>query len=423
MKKRVIIASALLVSSFAIAQKSELRDADKALDKGSAAEAKTTLQSLASTIESADDKYKAQYYFLLGKTHADLAKKGGDDADYQKAVENLNKLVEFEKTFKNKYTDEATEILNGLSGDIVNAAIEDNNNKEFSKAANKLFMAYQMTDNQDYLYYAASSAVQGGDYDIALEHYLKLNELGYTGESTAYLAVNKETGETENLGSEQNRDLMVKTGQYTDPSEEETESRYPEIIKNIALIYNEKGETEKATEAIKDARAANPDDMNLLLTEANMYIQAGDKAKFQSLMEEAIQKDPSNPTLYYNLGVITAEQGNNEQAGEYYKKAIELDPQNENAYLNLASMTLSSEQDLVNEMNSLGNSAADNKRYDELKQEREELYHSAVPYLEKLLTINPSNIDAVRTLMNIYGTLGEQDKFMEMKEKLAGLEQ
>lgn len=423
MKKRVLIASALLVSSFAIAQKSELRDADKALDKGSAAEAKSTLQSLASTIESADDKYKAQYYFLLGKTHADLAKKGGEDADFQKAVENLNKLVEFEKTYKTKYTDEATEILNGLSGDIVNAAIEDNNNKEFAKAANKLYMAYQMTDNQDYLYYAASSAVQGSDYDTALEYYLKLNELEYTGESTAYLAVNKETGETENLGSEQNRDLMVKTGQYTDPSQEETESRYPEIIKNIALIYNEKGETEKAAAAIKDAREANPDDMNLLLTEANMYIQAGDKAKFQSLMEEAIEKDPTNATLYYNLGVITAEQGNNEQAAKYYKKAIELDPENENAYLNMASLTLSREQDIVSEMNGLGNSTADNKRYDELKQEREDLYSSAVPYLEKLLTINPSNIDAVRTLMNIYGTLGQQDKYTEMKEKLATLEQ
>lgn len=423
MKKRVLIASALLVSSFAIAQKSELKDADKALDNGSAAEAQSTLQSLASTIESADDKYKAQYYFLLGKTHADLAKKGGNDTDYQKAVENLNKLIEFEKSYKTKYTEEATELLNGLSGDIVNAAIEDNNNKEFSKAANKLYMAYQMTDNQDYLYYAASSAVQGSNYDTALEYYLKLNELEYTGESTAYMAVNKETGETENLGTEQNRDLMVKTGQYTDPSQEETESRYPEIIKNIALIYNEKGETEKAAAAIKDAREANPDDMNLLLTEANMYIQAGDKAKFQSLMEEAIQKDPSNPTLYYNLGVITAEQGNNEQATKYYEKAIELDPKNENAYLNLASLTLSKEQGIVTEMNSLGNSVVDNKRYDELKQEREDLYTSAVPYLEKLLTINPSNIDAVRTLMNIYGTLGEQDKFAAMKEKLATLEQ
>lgn len=210
MKKRVIIALALLVSSFAIAQKSELRDADKALKSGSLAEAKSALQSLASTIESAEDKYKAQYYFLLGKTHADLAKNGGEESDYQLAFENLNRLVEFEKTFKKKYTDEATEILNGLSGDIVNAAIEDNNNKEFSKAANKLFMAYQMTDNQDYLYYAASSSVQGNDLDNALAYYLELKDLGYTGESTAYMAVNKETGEAENLGTEQNRDLLVK---------------------------------------------------------------------------------------------------------------------------------------------------------------------------------------------------------------------
>ncbi|MCF8715750.1 tetratricopeptide repeat protein [Joostella atrarenae] len=423
MKKQVLLASAILASSFAVAQKSELRDAEKALDNGSAAEAKTTLQSLSSTIESADDKYKAEYYFLTGKTYADLAKKGGADADYEKAVASLNELIAFEKEYKTKYTDDAKEILNNLSGDIVNAAVEDNKNENFAGAANKLHMAYEMTDNEDYLYFAASSAVNGGEYDTALSYYEKLKELGYTGESTAYMAVNKETGEVENLGSEQNRDLMVKTGEYSDPTEEKTESRMPEIVKNIALIYNEKGETEKAAAAIKDARAANPDDINLLLTEANMYIKMGDKAKFQSLMEEAIQKDPKNPTLYYNLGVILAEQGNKEKAKEYYEKALELDPENENVYLNMSSLILSGEREMVEEMNGLGNSAADNKRYDELKAEREAIYKSAVPYLEKLLTVNPNNVDAIRTLMNIYGTIGEQAKFTEMKEKLAALEQ
>ncbi|MCM5663441.1 tetratricopeptide repeat protein [Galbibacter mesophilus] len=423
MKKQVLLASAVLVSSFAMAQRSELRDAEKALDNGSAAQAKTTLQALSSTIESADDKYKAEYYFLTGKTYADLAKKSGADADYEKAVEFLNKTIEFEKSYKTKYTDDANEVLNNLSGDIVNAAVEDNKNQNFEGAAKKLHMAYEMTDNQDYLYFAASSAVNGGNFDTALGYYEQLKDAGYTGESTAYVATNKETGEVENLGTEQNRDLMVKSGQYTDPKEEKTESRMPEIVKNIALIYNEKGETEKAAEAIKEARAANPDDINLLLTEANMYIKMGDKAKFQSLMEEAIQKDPNNPTLYYNLGVILGEQGNKEKAQEYYEKAMELDPENENVYLNMASLILSDERAMVEEMNGLGNSAADNKRYDELKAEREALYKSAAPYLEKLLTINPKNVDAVRTLMNIYGTTGEQAKYKEMKEKLATLEQ
>ncbi|EIJ37337.1 tetratricopeptide repeat protein [Galbibacter orientalis] len=423
MKKQVLLASAILVSSFAIGQKSELRDAEKALDKGSAAEAKSTLESLSSSIESADDKYKAEYYFLTGKTYADLAKKGGADSDYEKAVSSLNELIEFEKGYKTKYTDEAKEILEKLSGDVVNAAVEDNKNENFAGAANKLHMAYEMTGNEDYLYFAASSAVNGGDFDNALTYYEQLKDSGYTGESTSYLAVNKETGEVENLGSEQNRDLMIKTGGYSDPTEEKTESRMPEIVKNIALIYNEKGETDKAAAAIKEARAANPDDMNLLLTEANMYIKMGDKAKFQSLMEEAIQKDPNNPTLYYNLGVILAEQGNKEKAKEYYEKALELDPENENVYLNMASLILSDEKSIVEEMNGLGNSSTDNKRYDELKAQREGLYKSAVPYLEKLLTVNPDNIDAVRTLMNIYGTIGEPEKYKAMKDKLATLEQ
>ncbi|QLE00016.1 tetratricopeptide repeat protein [Galbibacter sp. BG1] len=423
MKKQVLLASAILVSSFAMAQRSELRDAEKALDNGSAAEAKSTLDALSSTIESADDKYKAEYYFLTGKTYADLAKKGGADADFENAVKFLNKTIEFEKSYKTKYTDDAKEVLNNLSGDIVNAAVEDNKNQNFKGASKKLHMAYEMTDNQDYLYFAASSAVNGGDYDTALGYYEQLKDAGYTGESTAYMATNKETGEVENLGTEQNRDLMVKSGQYSDPTEEKTESRMPEIVKNIALIYNEKGETEKAAEAIKEARAANPDDVNLLLTEANMYIKMGDKAKFQSLMEEAIQKDPNNATLYYNLGVILAEQGNKEKAQEYYEKSLELDPENENVYLNMASLILSDEREMVEEMNGLGNTSADNKRYDELKAEREALYSSAAPYLEKLLTINPKNIDAVRTLMNIYGTTGEQDKYKAMKEKLAELEQ
>ncbi len=234
--------------------------------------------------------------------------------------------------------------------------------------------------------------------------------------------MNKETGEEEDLGDKTQRDLMVKTGEYIKPTERESESRYPEIVKNIALIYSQQGKVDEAIAAVKEARAQNPKDINLILAEANLYIKLDDKEKFKVLMEEAIAEEPDNAALYYNLGVINAEMGNKEDARNYYNKAIELDPNQENYYMNLAALELSEETPLIEEMNNLGNTKKDNLRYDELKQKREDIYRSAIPHLEKLLSLNPENVDALKTLMNIYGNLGETVKFKEYKTKVESIE-
>ncbi len=420
MKKKIFIFSALLISSLSIAQKKELRDAEKALKKGSIAEAKSALESVESSISSADDKYKAKYYFLDGKLNYEEAKSGGNaDASYQKAVESFKELIAVEKeSGSEKYTGEASQLIQSISADLVNSAVEDNQNQDYAEAAKKLYMAYQLdTTNQDYLYYAASSAVNGEDYDTALKYYEELKELGYTGEAVKYYATNKETGEKEELPKDQ-RDLMIKAGTHEKPEDEKTESRFPEIVKNIALIYSQKGDNEKAIEAVKEARKVDPEDVNLLMTEANLYIKLGQKDKFKEVMEQAIQKDPNNAMLYYNLGVITGEQGDKEQARKYYEKAIELDPKYEASYMNMASLILGEEVAIVDEMNSLGTSKADNKRYDELKAKREGLYKEAVPYLEKILELNPNSVEATKTLMNIYGSIGEDAKYKELKSKL-----
>ncbi|MCQ0112684.1 tetratricopeptide repeat protein [Zhouia amylolytica] len=426
MKKQVLVVSTLLITAFSFAQKNELKDADKALKGGDVAGAKAAIEAASPLIANADDKYKAEFYFLKGKTYFDMAQKGMDATNsFKTSLESFNELIEFEKSYKQKYTDEAKEVMAQMSGALVNSAVEDNKQNNYASAADKLYMAYQLDkeNNKDYLYFAASSAVNGGDYDTALDYYTQLKDIGYTGVSTQYVATNVETGEEEVFSSKQQRDLMIKANSHNNPAEKVTESRLPEIVKNIALIYTQKGDTEKAIEAIQDARAANPDDINLLLTEANLYIKMDDKVKFQNLMEEAIQKDPNNPSLYYNLGVITAEQGDAEKAKEYYKKSLALDPENENTNLNMASLILSGEQDIVDQMNSLGTSSADNKKYDELKSQREDIHRSSIPYLEKVLEINPENPDAIRTLMNIYRGLGESAKFKEMQAKLESIQQ
>ena len=68
-------------------------------------------------------------------------------------------------------------------------------------------------------------------------------------------------------------------------------------------------------------------------------------------------------------------------------------------------------------MNSLGTSRADNVKYDVLKKKREDLYRECVPILKKLIEINKDE-EAIRTLMNIYGTLGNNEGFIEMKKMI-----
>ena len=59
---------------------------------------------------------------------------------------------------------------------------------------------------------------------------------------------------------------------------------------------------------------------------------------------------------------------------------------------------------------------------DELKKIREDLYLQCVPILKDLVDLN-QNIEAVRTLMNIYGTLGDNQGYMEMKNLRDQLDQ
>ncbi len=109
--------------------------------------------------------------------------------------------------------------------------------------------------------------------------------------------------------------------------------------------------------------------------------------------------------------------GDSKSAKKYYQKAIEIDPTYEAAYFNLTSLILSGESAIVDEMNTLGTSRADNARYDVLKISREALYLECVPLLKKLIDIN-KNREAISTLMNIYGTIGDNEGYMKMKKML-----
>jgi tetratricopeptide (TPR) repeat protein len=421
MKKQFIVALALLVSTLSFSQKSELKTAEKAIKSGNFADAKSAIESAESLIANADDKLKAKFYFLKGK--ALYADGKGADADIKKAIESFNMVQKVEGSTKGKYGSSIGELKSNMLNNFLTKANAALQSKDYAASAIDFNNAYRMSPNDTlYLYYAASTAVSGQDYGTSLKYYEELRDLGYQGVAMEYTAVNKESGEVENFDNKEIRDLSLKAGTHIVPKDKESDSKSAEIVKNIALIHLSNGDNEKAIDAMKLAREQNPDDLGLLISEANVQLKMGNKDRFKELMEEATTKDPDNAELQYNLGVIAAEAGESEAAKKYYEKAISLDPSYVDAYNNMAVIILSEDAPLIEEMNTLGTSSADNKRYDELRAERQKIFEAAIPYLETTFKLKPKDIQAAKTLMNIYQSTFKTDKYKEMKAKVEELE-
>jgi Tfp pilus assembly protein PilF len=156
----------------------------------------------------------------------------------------------------------------------------------------------------------------------------------------------------------------------------------------------------------------------LILTEAELYLKVNDFPTYTKLINEALEKNPNNVDLIYNLGVVSANANNIVEAEKYYRRALEINPNYFNANLNLAELKLRGDEKFVIEINKLGTSEKDNKRYEVLKAEREKNFKSVLPYLEKAVELEPTNDPARKTLISVYNALEMTDKAKALKNKM-----
>lgn len=472
--KYVILASALLISVSSFAQKDQIKAAEKALKNGNAAEAVATLKQAETTIGSATDAEKAQYYFVKGNALADLANKKVEVAkNLSAAAKAYQEVLAVEKTSgKSKYTADAKTALADMKSQLINSAVDATKEADdkvlkcvtetkkiladyklslnaktdkeiealvekkrqdltdcekikidsYKLASSLLYQAYELDkSDMEKLYYSANYAVNGQEYDKALAMYDELKKSNFSGEGTSYFAKNALNEQEEFFGSnaaaKADRDTKVRLKLYTNPRDEKVPSKRGEIYKNIALILVQQGKTEEAKKALAEAREANPDDTSITLTEANVYLELNDFATYKKLITDVLAKNPNDADLVYNLGVI-ASKTDVVEAEKYYKRAIEIKPDYISAYLNLAIMKLDADKKIIDEMNKLGTSEKDTKRYEVLKKQRNDMFNSALPYLEKAYELEPGNADVANTLLNVYGALEMTDKKKALKAKM-----
>lgn len=436
--KYSLLATALLISVGAFAQKDEFKTLKKIYDKGQPStkdlmkykEAVATATPLVSASNTEDvvylNFYKAGIPFMemlefMSKPENQSNAQGGLKFFTPEKIavfsNSAKALMDYEKkTGSTVFTKSIQANTLIYKPSLLSYAVTLGNEKRFADASTVLYSIYEL-DNTDVekLYYAASYAVNAKEYTKALEYYQILKELDFSGEKMNYLATSKLNDEVIFFGSKADRDKAVQIGTHSNAKDEKETSKRGEIYKNIALILVSEGKIEEAKTAIVDARKANPEDTSLIISQADIYLKTNDMKTYETLIKEVLEKDPTNADLYYNLGVVSGQNNDNLNAEKYYTEAIRLQPEMANAYYNLAAIRIDEAQLLLDQMNKLGMSAADNKKYDGLKVKRDTILKDIVQLLEKTISIDKKNKDAKEVLLSVY-------KALEMKDKAKALD-
>ena len=425
----IYIYIAVLFFSFSFSQKKELRQIKRLIGEKFFQEAESVLSSSKDLLLSGDSKTDAQYYYYATKIYTEIEY-------FVLATNSLKKLMSINASFYNSEMKlDYKNLEEILVVKLVNSAVADNSSKKWMDGVNKLLLAYEMDKeaNIDYLYFAASGAVNAENFDLALKYYLSLKEKNYTGIKDEYFITNIQSGVEEKV-TETEYKIYQSSKEYMNPRIGQTESRYAEIVKNIALIYVKKGEDDLAIEAINEARSIQPDDLYLILNEADLYIRLSNntsddnlrfqyRQKFKDIMTLAVKKDPENGILYYNLGIISSEQGESADAKSYFEKAIEFKPDYVDSYVAIVNILLEEQSIIISNMDkiAMSNKRSDIAKYDELKEDLNDVWRKCIPYCEMALEYGPNDLEVLKLLSQFYYKLDNIEGYKKISAKIEEL--
>jgi tetratricopeptide (TPR) repeat protein len=209
----------------------------------------------------------------------------------------------------------------------------------------------------------------------------------------------------------------------------------------LIAIYNDMKDTAKASDMMRQGRAAYPQDVNLLIAETNNYLQSGKTDKAIGNLQAAINKlvmdnKPEQNTLLSNLyfvlgntydrmanpkddsGKSLAKPANYDdlfgKAEDNYKKAVALTPDNFDEEYDFGALY----NNRASELNKMANAVppSDNTgKYQKFLDQANDYLKKAQPPLEKAHALNPNDKATVHALMQIYASTGQTDKVQALK--------
>jgi tetratricopeptide (TPR) repeat protein len=326
-RKFVMLSIVLLINVGVYAQKDQIKAAQAIFESGKSQDALGAMKKFEYLIYNSTYEEKADFYFLKGNVLKDLGSKNIDVAtNLSLAAEAYQELIKTEnEAGKYKYSLQANTALRDMKSKLVDGAVADYSAAKYKESAEKSYKVY-LFDKRDTLnlFYAASTSMQGKDYDSAIKYYEELKKINYSGKGVLYVAVNKKTKTEESFASAAVRAASITAGIHEKPRDVFSPSKKAEIAKNSAYIYLEKNDVAKAEMAYNKVLELDP---NYIDAYINIVYMKMESKKVLVDQMAALGNTPKEMEEYDKLKI--KKDDIIRSAIPYLKKALAIEPKNQ----------------------------------------------------------------------------------------------
>ncbi|HMQ00336.1 MAG TPA: tetratricopeptide repeat protein, partial [Cyclobacteriaceae bacterium] len=187
---------------------------------------------------------------------------------------------------------------------------------------------------------------------------------------------------------------------------------------SLIRFYQNKEDYDNALATLEKAKKIYPGNRDLPKQEIDIYIKTNRVTEARDKLAEEVRAEPDNAVLTFALGQLNETLGDLEAAKKNYSDALKLDPSFYDAAYNLGALYFNDALKVRNEMNRLGNTAADKKKAQELDKVLVQKYKDTLPHWQRLEKMKGDECIVLLTLSNIYYQLGMDREERAMQQKI-----
>jgi tetratricopeptide (TPR) repeat protein len=381
---KIIICSLIFCSSISVnAQKSNVQNAYRSLEKKNLQEAVDYIELAAANSSTANDvkmhNYRGKIYYEI---YSNSEFSSLDDMAIMKCAESWVAVYNHPKAKKWFDKDELSSNITKSGVGLFNKAISFYNSKDYAsskKMFNKIFELFSYDEKNN------------------------LERSNVTKESIWLNLFYVSSAEKDNVASKKYLQNLIDVN-YQDP----------QIYSYMANILIEEKDNEGALKIIKYGREFFETDVNLIIAELNYYLAQEDFVKAEELLTLAVEEDPNNHNLFFALGSSYDNLGEFEKAENAYLEAVDIKPDFYDALYNLGVMYYNKGGDMLKEANNI----KDFKKYDIAKNNAEQTMLKGLPFIESCYNIDSEDKNILLVLKELYYRNGDDEKYKNIITKL-----